>query len=835
MSTQKKSGFFISRFLRSFPLAMVLGLLVLTGCSMPTISSSGSNGTGTTNQFGSIGGRVLVSGRSASNVLMSIESLDSSGVTKSVCQMASTRPSARSTLAPTISRDILAQSTTDASGHYTFDNLQPGAYTIYASDPGTLEKAVMANLTVGAGNRTIASDLNLTAVGSISGKVSLGQATGNLGILVFIAGTSYLAVTDDSGSYTISNVPTGPGYLLVAKNEGYQTSTGQQVTVAANLVTSAPSVTLAQITTAPPTPTTGTLTGSISVPGNGSGAKSGIIVYLSGTQFITVTGTDGTFSLTGVPANSYTLATASTGASYSVYSQPVQVKAGQATAVGTITLASPSLSFAVTYDANGGVGTVPVDSNLYGPGSYILYPPVPGSLTRAGWFFDGWNTCADGTGTYWAGSDSAFFLTGNTVLYAVWSKGIDIAFDGNGSSGGVAPASLLANVPGTRIILPGAGSLSNGTKSFMGWSENASGGANLYSPQGSYLVWGFSRKLYAQWANPISVTYDANGADSGTVPTDTNSYDYRDQIVVLGNPGNLKKAGYVFSGWLGPGNNWTMSPGTTFAASAASGMGSNLVLEASWTVPVTVTYNANGATSGTVPVDSNLYPSNQEIMLASNSGGLAKSGLIFSGWNTKADGSGTSYSASNWAWISSSMVLYAQWSNGISITYDANGGVGTAPVDGNLYVTNTWLYLLDPSSTGNPISKANYVFSGWSLTPGGSPIANNQLYYSGNASITVYAVWVVPMTVTFDFGDGTASIWDTNQDKVITGSVLVSPTHYVPGATVSLYPIYTVTSTPAGKTTILGWSMTKGGPMQYGISGAIYNQTQSFTLYAVWG
>lgn len=77
----------------------------------------------------------------------------------------------------------------------------------------------------------------------------------------------------------------------------------------------------------------------------------------------------------------------------------------------------------------------------------------------------------------------------------------------------------------------------------------------------------------------------------------------------------------------------------------------------------TVTYNGNGATSGSTANSSHTY--GVERTLTSN--GFTRIGYTFAGWNTAADGSGTSYSdgasvtnltATNGATVT----LYAQWS-----------------------------------------------------------------------------------------------------------------------------------------------------------------------------
>ena len=56
-----------------------------------------------------------------------------------------------------------------------------------------------------------------------------------------------------------------------------------------------------------------------------------------------------------------------------------------------------------------------------------------------------------------------------------------------------------------------------------------------------------------------------------------------------------------------------------------------------------VTYAANGATSGTAPVDTASPYSSFATVTLLGPGTLAKTGTTFAGWNTKANGSGTSY------------------------------------------------------------------------------------------------------------------------------------------------------------------------------------------------
>lgn len=158
----------------------------------------------------------------------------------------------------------------------------------------------------------------------------------------------------------------------------------------------------------------------------------------------------------------------------------------------------------------------------------------------------------------------------------------------------------------------------------------------------------------------LSVTYNGNDATSGDVPTDDNEYDSGDEVTVLGNTGNLAKTNCTFGGW----NTQPDGQGTTYSAGNTFEITSNVTLYAKWTPgPVTysVTYDDNGSTGGSVPTDATAYDSGDSVTVLGNTGNLEKTGYTFSGWNTQADGQGTSYSAGNTFNISANTTLYAKW------------------------------------------------------------------------------------------------------------------------------------------------------------------------------
>ena len=121
-----------------------------------------------------------------------------------------------------------------------------------------------------------------------------------------------------------------------------------------------------------------------------------------------------------------------------------------------------------------------------------------------------------------------------------------------------------------------------------------------------------------------------------------------------------------------------------------------------------VTYAPNGATSGTVPTDATNYTSGATVTVKSNSGTLAKTGYTFGGWNTKADGTGTNYTAGSGTFkITGNTTLYAKWNlaakytvtlkdDNTTLTQIIAGGSVTLPpregCDGYTFVgwTNSW-------------------------------------------------------------------------------------------------------------------------------------------------
>ena len=202
------------------------------------------------------------------------------------------------------------------------------------------------------------------------------------------------------------------------------------------------------------------------------------------------------------------------------------------------------------------------------------------------------------------------------------------------------------------------------------------------------------------------------------------------------------RPGYAFVGWY---TDAAGTAGNEFVPNA--NMESGTTVYAKWTKdPITIVFNGNGNTGGSM--------ANQEVAYGSsvalNTNAYIKSGYGFIGWNTEADGSGTTYKdGATYRYTSSigsdTLTLYAQWAAPITITYDGNGGSGSVSSQTVTYGNNV-------TPNKNNYTKSGYVFNGWTTNSDGSggaysstyPVSYDNLRVHGT-NITFYARWA-PVT-----------------------------------------------------------------------------------------
>jgi uncharacterized protein (TIGR02145 family)/uncharacterized repeat protein (TIGR02543 family) len=433
--------------------------------------------------------------------------------------------------------------------------------------------------------------------------------------------------------------------------------------------------------------------------------------------------------------------------------------------------------FIVTYDGNGNTGgTVPADANKYETAAVVTVKDNTGLLIKSGSTFAGWNTKADGSGT--AYSSGVTFPMGNVniTFYAQWTvkPTFTVTYDGNGNASGTVPADsnkyeTAANV----TVKENIGLLVKTGLTFAGWNSKADGSGTSYAAGVSFPMGNANVTLYAQWTTKptFTVTYDGNGNTGGIVPADGNKYETAAIVTVKENTGLLIKSGSTFAGW----NTAVDESGTAYATGVTFPMGSaNVILYAQWTLKptFTVTYDGNGNTGGTVPVDANKYETSATIIVKDNIGLLVKTGYIFSGWNTLTNGIWTSYKVSDTLIKKAKNdTLYAQWR---SYTY-------TVLFDGQNVITNSTKEVTSPKTTVETLPSATavgYQFGGWytGINGGGSPFLATTVV---TENITVFAKWTRVFKVTYDANGGTGTVpidpnayQNSNTIMVLSGSTL---------------------------------------------------------------
>ena len=319
------------------------------------------------------------------------------------------------------------------------------------------------------------------------------------------------------------------------------------------------------------------------------------------------------------------------------------------------------------YDGNtADSGTPPADSVYAG----VALLARANTFTKSNFSFYGWCTTQSAAGSncsgtrYTAGATLPNPETATVTLFAIWSNATvyTLTFDSQlGST--VDPINFIA---GDSITFP-----SNPTRTgytFTGWFTASTGGNQENSP---YSPPSSNTTLYARWsAISYQITYFGNVNTTGTPPGAVTKL-YNESHTVLG-PGNLAKTGHTFGGWNtdsdGTGNNYAEND--TFTVLGA------VDLFAKWTAETyPVTYDGNTNDSGSAPSNqTKVY--GVTLTLASGSGSLIKSGFNFAGWNTAANGSGTSYAAGASYTLNAALALYAQWT---AVNSGGGSGGGVAP------------------------------------------------------------------------------------------------------------------------------------------------------------
>ncbi len=296
------------------------------------------------------------------------------------------------------------------------------------------------------------------------------------------------------------------------------------------------------------------------------------------------------------------------------------------------------------------------------------------TFARTGYTFAGWATTAEGSKAY-DDEASVSNLTstngGTYTLYAVWTANtykvkFNINTEDTNTSGMMFDQDFTYNDTAKSLT---ANSYSRTGYHFAGWATAAEG-SKVYDNEASVRnltsTANDTFNLYALWtANTYKVKFNADTADInlvGSMNDEEFTYDVAKNLTA----NTLARTGYTFAGWA------TVSGGVKVYDNAASVSnltptdGGTYNLYAVWTpIKYNIVFNANlgeytGSTESKVNVN---YDAKVEL---TQNGFVGANGEVFVGWNTKADGTGSSFGdkldVMNLTSVNgASVTLYAQW------------------------------------------------------------------------------------------------------------------------------------------------------------------------------
>ena len=424
----------------------------------------------------------------------------------------------------------------------------------------------------------------------------------------------------------------------------------------------------------------------------------------------------------------------------------------------TMTAQAKANTYTISYNANGGSGTMASTTATYGSTTTIS----ANTFTKSGYSFAGWTTNSDGSDdgygwTNWSGTwkyvNGQYGISGGKlVLYARWSANTyTIKYDANGGTGAPANQSFVYN-SGAKI------STTKPTKTgytFVNWKY----GDITFDPGDAVPTgWG-DFTLQAQWTvnsyyydvNPDSgiASFDISGAvNSGTGLTDYYTQNpYGQEITIT----NVKaKTGYTYTGYTLSGSLTALSGSTNTTIKTKLGAGSGAIALNSKINSYTVTYDKNGGASVSKASASVNY--NSAIDLTPTA---SKNGYEFIGWNTNKN---ATTALSSLKMGTSNVTLYAIYKKIVTIPTNA---LCTNPT-----------YNGSSQQLTSVTSGDGYTLSGYSGTNAGS--------YTVTASLSGFSRWsdgtTGNKTFTCSIGKKAVTVTASSGSKTYDGSALSNTT-----------------------------------------------------------
>lgn len=269
---------------------------------------------------------------------------------------------------------------------------------------------------------------------------------------------------------------------------------------------------------------------------------------------------------------------------------------------------------------------------------------------------------------------------------------------------------------------------------FAGWYDNKLGEGNAYEFTGKTMP-AQTITLYAKWVAPTyTVTvYDVDGSVHYTFNKVAKNSTISSDVIP-----DLKLAeGETFLGWV-------QKDGTPFSFSTKINQNYDLYAKVGNNSRYTVTYHSNTTPDATVTDDTMIYA--KDVLATVNDNSFTNGDMVFLGWNTKDDGTGTTYYPNSTVKITGDVTLYAQWgdkASTVSVTYHSNFGTDVA--QSAAAVANNSKITVEAYNALNLPERTGYSFVGWTTEANGSgtKFSAGDSARVDNGSNDLYAQWEI--------------------------------------------------------------------------------------------
>jgi hypothetical protein len=206
--------------------------------------------------------------------------------------------------------DTVASTITAADGQFTVLLMPAGTYSLGVHPRAGYQDASVADVVVSTGATTDVGTVSLTPIpppppttGSISGMVAPAGVPTTVSAMGAAGMVAQVSVGAD-GSFTLDGLPTGAYDVQFQPGAGYQMSTLGGVSVVAGQTTNVGTVQLVPVPPPPPPPQPGAIAGTLSPPGVPTTV---FVMQGSATVAQLDANMDGTFSIGGLAAGTYTV------------------------------------------------------------------------------------------------------------------------------------------------------------------------------------------------------------------------------------------------------------------------------------------------------------------------------------------------------------------------------------------------------------------------------------------------------------------------------------------------------------------------------------------------